>query len=118
MTTAAHKRTLQALFDGFLLAKEANGVTKYTLGTYQTMYRSLVLSWLKTVVRTRNLFSSPNSPKVLPVLNDGFSNGRIFSAAQPASALPASGQWPRGLEVPGALHLSRGHQQQPHPETG
>jgi integrase/recombinase XerD len=42
MTIAAHKPTLQALFDGFLLAKEANGVTKHTLGTYQTMYNSLV----------------------------------------------------------------------------
>jgi hypothetical protein len=42
MTTTAHKPTLRALLDGFLLAKEANGVSKHTLGTYQTMFSSLV----------------------------------------------------------------------------
>ncbi|MEJ2733324.1 MAG: tyrosine-type recombinase/integrase [Anaerolineae bacterium] len=42
MMVTAHKHTLRALFDGFLLAKEADGVSKYTIGTYQVMFQNLV----------------------------------------------------------------------------
>jgi site-specific recombinase XerD len=41
MMVTAHRQTLRALFDGFLLAKEADGVSKYTIGTYRVMFQNL-----------------------------------------------------------------------------